>query len=359
MTLPTPPALLCAAYAPPSAGASPESQTLNLKPTRFRIIRCENPPVQAQLHSEISNRSTVPIHPKLEADNASVYVHPRNCPFDRGLLSKRCVDINIGITALSPPLRESTTKQLLEIIGSLGASASFNRILSEASRQGALAWHRTLRRYLDLLVDAGCLKVEEREVGSVNLQQLYWIRQRKPTLWAGPAILQIHGLNWDIPDHDLYSFSTDLAALTRARQVKLGNKQLLAAGREDCLAQEIRRDDQKETGTIELVVAILATHHIDLHYFFKRSDELMIGKAARLLLERLAEIFTGPALETDARTFLVCRERFLKIPRTYSKEKSLEESEQSGTSRRGLYLVKNLHPLQIVKAAGKQLGLIG
>ena len=222
-----------------------------------------------------------------------------------------------------------------------------------------MAWHRTLRRYLDLLVDAGCLKVEEREVGSVNLQQLYSIRQRKPTLWAGPAILQIHGLNWDIPDHDLYSFSTDLAALTRARQVKLGNKQLLAAGREDCLAQEIRRDDQKETGTIELVVAILATHHIDLHYFFKRSDELEIGKAARLLLESLAEIFTGPALETDARTFLVCRERFLKILRTYSKEKSLEESENSGTGRRGLSLVKTLTPLQIVKAAGKQLGLIG
>src|SRR5207244_11128463 len=99
MTLPTPPALLCAAYAPPSAGPIPESQTLNLKPTRFRIIRCENPPVEAQLLSEISNRSTVPIHPKLEPYNASVYVRPRNCPFDGGLLSKRCVDINIGITA--------------------------------------------------------------------------------------------------------------------------------------------------------------------------------------------------------------------------------------------------------------------
>src|SRR5207302_10227314 len=39
------------------------------------------------------------IHPKLEPDNASVYVRPRNCPLDGGLLSKRCVDINIGITA--------------------------------------------------------------------------------------------------------------------------------------------------------------------------------------------------------------------------------------------------------------------
>jgi hypothetical protein len=222
-----------------------------------------------------------------------------------------------------------------------------------------LAWHRTLRRYLDLLVQAGCLKVKEREVGSVNRQQLYSIKQRRPILWAGPVILQIHGLNWDVPDDDLYPFTTDLAALTRARQVKLGNKQLLAAGREDCLAQEIRRDDQKKTGTIELVVAIIATHHIDLHYFFKRSDELMIGQAARLLLVRLSEIFTGPALETDARTFLACRERFLKILRAYSKEKSLEQSETSGKGRRGLALVKTLTPLQIVKAAGKQLGLTG
>jgi len=203
------------------------------------------------------------------------------------------------------------------------------------------------------------LKVEEREVGSVNRQQLYSVRRRSPTLWAGPLILRTHGLNWDVSAEDLYPFSTDLAALTRARQVRLGNKQLLAAGREDCLAQEIRRDDQKKTGTIELVVAIVATHHIDLHYFFKRSDGIGIGHAARLLLERLAEIFTGPALETEARTFLICRERFLKILRTYSKEKSLEQSETSGNGRRGLAIVKTLTPLQIVKAAGKQLGLIG
>ena len=250
-------------------------------------------------------------------------------------------------------------KELLETISSLGNQASFNRILAKASGRGTLAWHRTLRRYLDLLVQAGCLKVEEREVGSVNRQQLYSIKQSRPTLWAGPAILRIHGLNWDVPDDDLYSFTTDLAALTRARQMNLGKKQLLAAGREDCLAQEIRHDDQKKTGTIELVVAIIATRHIDLHYFFKRSDELEIGQAVRLLLQRLAEIFTGPALETDPRTFLVCRERFLKILRTYSKEKSLEESVTSRKDRRGLALVKTLTPLQIVKAAGKQLGLIG
>jgi len=274
-------------------------------------------------------------------------------------LSKPCVDINIGIASLSPPLRESIIEELLETIGNLGPEASFNRILAEASRRGTLAWHRTLRRYLDLLVQAGRLKVDERKVGSVHPQQLYSIRQTRPSLWAGPAILQIHGLNWDIPDDDIYSFTTDLAAITRAKQVKLGGKELLAAGREDCIVQETRRDDQKKTGTIELVVAIVATHHLDLHYFFKRSDELKIGQAARLLLERLAEIFTGPALETDARTFLACRERFLKILRTYSREKSLEGSVVSGKGRRGLGLVRALTPLQIVKAAGKQLGLTG
>src|SRR5437667_11494107 len=99
MTLPAPPFLLCEACAPPSDGARPDSRTLILKSVPFGIIRCENPPVEAQLLSEISNRSTVPIHPKLEPDNASVYVRPRNCPFDGGLLSKRYVDINIGITA--------------------------------------------------------------------------------------------------------------------------------------------------------------------------------------------------------------------------------------------------------------------
>jgi hypothetical protein len=274
-------------------------------------------------------------------------------------LSKPYVDINIGIASLSPPLRDHIIKELLETISNLSPQASFNRILAEASRRGTLAWHRTLRRYLNLLVQAGCLKVARRKVGSVHLQQLYSIRETRPRLWTGPAILKIHGLNWDIPDNDIYSFTTDLAAITRAKQVKLSGKELLAAGREDCLAQEIKRDDQTKTGTIELVVAIIATHHLDLHYFFKRSDELTIGQAARLLLVRLSEIFTGPALETDARTFLACRERFLKILRTYSREKSLESSMASGKGRLGLAIVKALTPDQIVKAAGKQLGLIG
>src|SRR5438445_10520835 len=83
----------------PSYGVCPESQTLNARPALPKIIRCENPPVEAQLLSEISKRSTVPIQPKLEPYKTSVYMRTPNCPFDAALLSKRCVDIDIGIAA--------------------------------------------------------------------------------------------------------------------------------------------------------------------------------------------------------------------------------------------------------------------
>src|SRR5437762_13070254 len=99
MTLPAPPVLLCAAYAPPSADASPESQTLNLKPTRFRIIRCENPPVEAQLLSK--SRIAQRYRSILSWSRIT-----RRCTCALGIalstedfLSKCCVDINIGITA--------------------------------------------------------------------------------------------------------------------------------------------------------------------------------------------------------------------------------------------------------------------
>jgi len=260
---------------------------------------------------------------------------------------------------LSPPLRETTAQEIMTIIDSQGSQASFSTILVEAQRRGALAWHRTLRRYLDLLVQGGVLTETKRDVGSVNPQQLYRNTQQKPTVYAGLKILQLYGLNWDTPLRGLYPVGTDLVGLLRSKSVTLSNRQVLAASKEDTLAHEVRRDADKTTGTLELVSALAATQTLDLPYLLRRSDELEIGRTVRLLLQKLIQTFDQISRDADGKIFLATRERFLQILRQYSKQKALSLLEAQGRGARGIKIVEALTSEHILNAAGKQMGITG
>jgi hypothetical protein len=247
----------------------------------------------------------------------------------------------------------------MTIIDSQGGQASFSTILVEAQRRGALAWHRTLRRYLDLLVQGGVIAEKKRDVGSVNLQQLYRITHRKPTVYAGLKILELYGLNWDTPLRSLYPVATDLVGLLRSKSVTLESRQVLAASKEDSLAQEVRRDADKTTGTLELVSALAATQTLDLPYLLRRSDELRIGRTVRLLFQKLIQTFSEVLPDVDGKIFLATRERFLKILRQYSKQKALSLLETPGRGVHGIKIVESLTSEHILNAAGKQLGITG
>ncbi len=260
---------------------------------------------------------------------------------------------------MSPPLREATAQEIITIIDSQGSQASFSTILVEAQRRGALAWHRTLRRYLDLLVQGGVLTETKRDVGSVNLQQLYSITRQKPTVYAGLKVLELYGLNWDTPLRSLYPVRTDVVGLLRSKSVTLSGRQVLAASKEDSLAHEVRRDADKTAGTLELVSALAATQTLDLPYLLRRSDELEIGRTVRLLFQKLIQTFSGIFLDADGKIFLATRERFLQILRQYSKQKALTLLETPGRGAYGIKIVESLTAEHILNAAGKQLGITG
>jgi hypothetical protein len=247
----------------------------------------------------------------------------------------------------------------MTIIDSQGGQASFSTILVEAQRRGALAWHRTLRRYLDLLVQGGVIAEKKRDVGSINPQQLYRITHRKPTVYAGLKILELYGLNWDTPLRSLYPVATDLIGLLGSKSVTLSNRQVLAASKEDSLAQEVRRDADKTTGTLELVSALAATQTLDLPYLLRRSDELRIGRTIRLLFQKLIQTFNEIFPDADGKIFLATRERFLQILRQYSKQKALSLLETPGRGAHGIKIVESLTSEHILNAAGKQLGITG
>jgi hypothetical protein len=247
----------------------------------------------------------------------------------------------------------------MNIIHSQGGQASFGTILAEAHRRGTLAWHRTLRRYLDILVQGGVLGEKKRDVGSVNPQQLYSPTGKKPTVYSGPRVLELHGLNWDVPLRGLYPVNTDLVGLLKSKSLLLSGRHRLAASREDSLAHEVRRDADKTTGTMELVVAVAATQTLDLPYLLRRSDELEIGRTIRLLFQRLIHTFTGIPQDADGKIFLATRERFLQILRQYSKQKTLDLIETPARGTRGIKTVESLTAAHILNVSGKQLGITG
>ena len=256
-------------------------------------------------------------------------------------------------------LRESTAAELVQIIKESKKPVSFGRILVQANLRGVLSWHRTLRRYLDLLVQSSLLKFEERDVGSVNPQQLYTVQEVKARLWTGLEALALHGLSWDTPGNDLYPVLTDLAALVRSRPLARKSMTRLITGLEDSLAYEFLRDLTRESGGTELVTGLLATRPVDLAYLLRRSDLLGIGGSTRQLMNRIMETYVSVPQDVDGRVFLQTRERFLKLQHLYATRGSLRLLETPGRGRRGISQVKGLSPAQIVSASGKQLGVTG
>lgn len=256
-------------------------------------------------------------------------------------------------------MKPETALRIFRIVGRLKGRASFGNILLEANRQGVLSWHRTLRRYLDLLVQARVLKVRERDVGSVNLQQLYTLADSNPHLWTGLAALRLHGLNWEVSDKELYQVDTDLEATVRAKAFTITGKEKLVAGLEDTLVHELERDAVEQTGVTELVAAMLATGTVDLPYLLRRADSHQMGQTVRRLIQKIAETFTSLPGDAEGRVYLEARTRFLKILRGYNSRGVFKLVETRGLGRRGLALVESLSPDQIVSAAGKHLGVQG
>lgn len=260
---------------------------------------------------------------------------------------------------MAPPLRKETAGQILGIVRKLQGHASFRNILLEANTTGLIADHRTLRRYLDLLVHAEILKVRERDVGSVNPQQLCRITASQPVLWTGTTAMRLHGLNWDIPDTQLDKTTSDLEAMVRAKAMTTRGKTLLIASLEDTLVHELKKDADEDTGTTELVAAMLASKSLDLPYLLRRADSLATGQTLRLLIKKITDTFTSPPGDVEGRVFLEARARFLKILRSYNSRRVLRLVETAGKGRIGLGIVSGLKPEQIVSTAGKQLGITG
>ncbi len=256
---------------------------------------------------------------------------------------------------MARPLDASKARELVGIVQALGAVASFRNIMREAARRGVLARHETLRRYLDLLVSGRVLKVRTRDVGSVNLQQLYTIDSKTPKVLVGPEALRLHGLNWDVPEKEPRLVSTDFEGLAGSKMIDT----TIVASLEDCLVHELSEDSRKDTGAIQFVIAMISTRRLDLPYLLRRADEMRVGRSMRMLFERVLEITSSTKTEIQASVFMAVRSQFLKIARQYSQAGFWKLVDERGVGELGLQIVKDLTEYEVIMTAGKQLGVTG
>jgi hypothetical protein len=268
-------------------------------------------------------------------------------------------------------LREEAAAAIVIVVRRLGARASFRKIMLECRRAGVIKWHRTLRKYLDLLILGGVLEMRVRNVGSVFPMELYKVKSSRAKIQVGLSVLVLHGLNWDLDQADTVWVESDLRALVRATPVKpssssrsvasssSSSRLVLAGCLEDCVAYEFKRDAIEDRGTTELLAAIIGSKRLDLPYLFERADRIGVGQSLRSLFQRLSDVFLASESETEGRPFLASREIFLKLARQYASMRIEDILNEKAKGSMGLGLVANLTDAAIVNATAKQLGVTG
>jgi len=256
---------------------------------------------------------------------------------------------------LPHPLDATKARRLVDIVTALGRGASFRNLLRQSARENVIRENETLRRYLDLLVLSGVLKMRTREVGSVHPQQLYSVASDTPRVSVGLACLRRHGLNWEIPEKQMHIVPTDFEGLARSRVID----SVLSACLEDCLIHVFHDDCKHSTGATSFVVAMISTRKVDLPYLIRRADEIRVGTALRLLFRRILNIVSSKEPKLSASAFLPVRTQFLKIVRQYAQRSFWRLVGERGVGDLGVDIVNNLTEHEIVMAAGKQLGVLG
>ncbi len=262
-------------------------------------------------------------------------------------------------TVRERPKNPLILSQVLETVKELedkGLEPSFNEILSKLSVGRVLVFHRSLRKYLDLLVAAKLLslKYEKASQPNIRAKQVYHPADSKASMEAGEKSLLFHGLNWDLPSPRSVIVKMDLQALARA---KVSGKKVYAS-LEDSIVQSLKVLRKRYPHTVSellfFATALLATQKVDVDYLLYRAKQEGIEKEVIGIFKLIDETFTSrnPDVE-DIFTLYKLRERYSHQRRFLPKsirERSIERESH----------VKDLMtPNQVVEYAGKQLGLRG
>src|SRR5579862_5962696 len=222
------------------------------------------------------------------------------------------------------PMILSEILQAIRKLENKGKQPTFNTLLYELSAKRVLEFHRTLRKYLDLLIAAKLLSVKNERTAQQNIheKQVYHTipEHDQPIIEAGEKALLLHGLNWDVSSPMSLSVKTDLQGLALATI----SGSIVYASLEDAIVQSLKHlPKQHPNRASELVVfatALLATEKVDFNYLLTRAKEEGVeNQILGILLEIDKALATAHPNVEDIRTLYELRKRYYHAHRSLIK----------------------------------------
>jgi len=241
----------------------------------------------------------------------------------------------------SPAVLESILKSL-EVMQSEDVEPTFNAVLTHLASRNILSNHRSLRVYLDTLVQSGMLKLrtEPTKQPNVRAKQVYSLTGRSPSIEVGEKALLFHGLNWSVPSMSSIRARTDLQGLARTRLAR----GTLYGSIEDTVSELLAKtkNTSRVHQTLVFCAALLATKKFDAQYLMRRAKERYVADIVESLLDEIDYLRFSPKPEVeDVRTLYEIRKQL--------------------TNRRQQWLNKSdrfrMSPNELIDVVGKQLGV--
>jgi len=265
-------------------------------------------------------------------------------------------------TTRERPKNPTILSEILQTVKKLeneGKEPTFNTILYELSAKKVLEFHRTLRKYLDLLTFAKLLVVKYERMAQPNIRekQVYHTvpEHSQPIIEAGEKALLFHGLSWDIPSPMSLSIKTDLRGLA----VATVSKNKVYASLEDAIVQSIKilpkLHPERAPELNVFATALLATQKVDFDYLLYRAKEEGVeNKILGILLAIDKTLFSAHPNVEDIRTLYELRKR------CYRMRRPLLKSIQRIQTTDNQHIPENVvSSNQVIEYAGKQLGIRG
>lgn len=254
---------------------------------------------------------------------------------DKGVKNRRNRNVLVAESAI----------QSVEALRREGTKPTFNAVLAYLKSRRILSNHRSLRAYLDSLVDSGLLSVwtEPTRQPNVRSRQVYSLTHNGPFVEAGEKALIFHGLNWTVPSKSSVKLRTDVEGVVRGRL----EEGTLYGSLEDTVVETLARSKGKAGvgGALSFSAALLATKKFDFEYLMQRARKRGVGELTRELLYEIWYLLTCPKPEVeDLKSLFEMRRLLQSVHRT-----ALVRPPKPRWSL--------LSPDELVDVIGKQLGL--
>jgi hypothetical protein len=198
----------------------------------------------------------------------------------------------------------------IEALREEGTEPTFNAILAYLSSKNILSNHRSLRAYLDAMIDSEMLTLRKEPIKQPNVppKQIYSLKNDGPLVEAGERAMVFHGLNWALPSKSSIKLKTDLEGLARARTIH----RTVYASLEDTVVETLAKNKNNERlfQTLTFCAALLATKKFDRDYLIQRARTRNVEDIIERLLEEINYVLNSPKPQVeDIRTLYEIRKQ--------------------------------------------------